>query len=107
MVVPAPLVTSPLAEEKSRPESKSPPEDSFEPVSPAYASGEREPEATESYAAARPTRPQKRFIQPDCGVVLMPSSRAIAGSAASRSLPPPRSGSSVLTSASVQMTALK
>jgi RNA polymerase sigma factor (sigma-70 family) len=51
---PAPEPTSPPAEEKPKPESKPPPEDSFEPVSPAYASSEGESEATESYGASEP-----------------------------------------------------
>jgi RNA polymerase sigma factor (sigma-70 family) len=45
----------PPAEEKPEPEPESPPsEDSFEPVSPAYASSEGEAEATETYEASEP-----------------------------------------------------
>jgi RNA polymerase sigma factor (sigma-70 family) len=48
--------TPPPAEEASKPEPnpEPPPEDSFEPVSPAYASGEGEAEATETYEASEP-----------------------------------------------------
>jgi RNA polymerase sigma factor (sigma-70 family) len=52
---PAAESTPPPAEEASQPKTESPPpEDSFKPVSPAYASSEGEPEATESYEANEP-----------------------------------------------------
>lgn len=52
---PASESTPPPAEEKPEPKPEPPPpEDSFEPVSPAYASSEGEAEATESYEASEP-----------------------------------------------------
>jgi RNA polymerase sigma factor (sigma-70 family) len=52
---PAAESTPPATEEASKPKPKPPPpEDSFEPVSPAYASGEGESEATESYESSEP-----------------------------------------------------
>ncbi|HVQ59566.1 MAG TPA: sigma-70 family RNA polymerase sigma factor [Solirubrobacterales bacterium] len=47
--------TAPPPEEKPSPEPEAPPpEDSFEPVSPAYASGGGESESSESYEASEP-----------------------------------------------------